>query len=44
MQTLKLAGRLSIAGFVVIALLAFQAQMHEREAAFEARCSTRHCT
>ncbi|PXX14483.1 hypothetical protein C7399_11293 [Paraburkholderia tropica] len=44
METLKLAGRICIAGFVAIALLAFQAQMHEREAAFEAHCSKPRCT
>ncbi|WP_302057513.1 hypothetical protein [Paraburkholderia sp. CNPSo 3272] len=44
METIKLAGRLCIAGVVVIGLLAFQAQMHERETAFEAHCSKHRCT
>ncbi len=44
MQTLKLIGRLCIAGVVAIGLLAFQAQLHEREAAFEAHCNKRSCT
>ncbi|MFX1674060.1 hypothetical protein PWR63_17640 [Paraburkholderia sp. A2WS-5] len=44
MKTIKLVGRLCIAGAVAIALLALQAQMHEREAAFEAHCSNHRCT
>nr|WP_260400532.1 hypothetical protein [Paraburkholderia bannensis] len=44
METLKLAGRICIAGFVAIALLAFHAQMREREAAFEAHCGKHRCT
>lgn len=43
METLKLAGRLSIALAVIIAILAFQAQMQEREAAFEAHCNKHRC-
>ncbi|WP_279613200.1 hypothetical protein [Paraburkholderia tropica] len=44
MEAIKLAGRVCIARFVAIALLAFQAQMHDREAVFEAHCSKHRCT
>ncbi|MFD1556001.1 hypothetical protein ACFSHT_10250 [Paraburkholderia silviterrae] len=44
METIKLGARLAVAILAVFGLLLIQAQMQEREAAFETRCNVHRCT